>query len=150
MQQKANPTVCVDASRRVLTSPGSPTFATADRPIPDTNAACEILAEYPDSWSLTALGAAPSGRGQDNAGAAGLWSDYLLRFVLEARNWCLVDLVFALREDGDERGARLLAEELLALCPRLNRGAIRRLRKIDHGAVARTGRTTRCGREAST
>lgn len=148
MQPKTIPTVCLDPNHSALTSLRSPAFATPDCAMPDAGGPGEALTEYSECWSVAALNSLASGRGNDHANAADPWSDELLRFVLEARNWHLVDLVFALREAGDERGARLLAEEILALCPRLNRGAIRRLRTISSAAATKTPRMGQCGREA--
>jgi hypothetical protein len=59
----------------------------------------------------------------------------------------LVDLVFELRAAGDDRGARLLAGELLELCPRLNRGAIRLLRTLGKSGGAKV--RNRCDRDSA-
>jgi hypothetical protein len=134
-------TVCLDPSRTALISLRGAGVAASEGAAPAARAPGEVLIEYPDDWSFAA--ASPPSR-IDGAKSVGPRPNEFLRFVLEARNWLLVDLVFALREGGDEGGARLLAEELLELCPRLSREAIRRLRKSDLRPKARTRGTMRC------
>jgi hypothetical protein len=109
----------------------------------------EETREYPEWWSPSGpREPAASRREGAEARKAAAGELRLLRFVLEARHWRLIDLAAELARAGDDESARSLANALLEHCTRLSLAGVHRLRRIAGDQSRTSSRSPRRSRPA--